>query len=513
MPSPKVTNHNHPSGPPKTGGRGVAMVQWLAAVLLAVSVAKFGNPVILEVNEDSWDIWKLLFFSWPVEWGIVTSGAFLILGLSLFGKWKPRIRDPLFLLVSGWLVWQFASAVQTDDTGLTWRTLPHLAVCLGWFHLGYVVLSGCRSIKPVWIGMFCGSLVVLAFSVEQHFHGIRQSRQFFYRQLKWRQYSPEFLKHLTSKTIPDSLVNQVRESSKPPAEFLRLVADKPLPEEIWQRIAEDHGMPGEFMKKINSNRIWGTMVYPNTLAGVLLLLTPFLSVFLWKNAQGFTLGARFLLVAIYMGTALACLIWSGSKSGWLIALAMGGAAFLTVPLDRRIRLSVGGLVLILGVAVFFARYGDFFHKGATSVGARLGYWESAIHTARNQPFFGSGPGTFSRTYADYKQDDWEMARLTHNDYLEQASDSGWPGFALFCTFFLLAFHRIFRCRKLFEDPFLVALVLSVSGWAIHSLVEFGLYIPALAWPAYFIFGWISGRAREYNLEAQRQKPPPDLQKS
>jgi hypothetical protein len=36
--------------------------------------------------------------------------------------------------------------------------------------------------------------------------------------------------------------------------------------------------------------------------------------------------------------------------------------------------------------------------------------------------------------------------------------------------------------------------LGVLGWSLQGLVEFGLYIPALAWPAFAFLGWLLGRA-------------------
>jgi hypothetical protein len=37
--------------------------------------------------------------------------------------------------------------------------------------------------------------------------------------------------------------------------------------------------------------------------------------------------------------------------------------------------------------------------------------------------------------------------------------------------------------------------LGLFGWAMQEFVEFGLYIPALAWTAFFLFGWLWSYAR------------------
>ena len=38
-----------------------------------------------------------------------------------------------------------------------------------------------------------------------------------------------------------------------------------------------------------------------------------------------------------------------------------------------------------------------------------------------------------------------------------------------------------------------AVWLGALGWSLQSLYEFGLYIPALAWPAFTFLGWLLGK--------------------
>ncbi len=85
-----------------------------------------------------------------------------------------------------------------------------------------------------------------------------------------------------------------------------------------------------------------------------------------------------------------------------------------------------------------------------------------------------------------------MARLVHSDYLEQASDSGLPGFILFGLFIFGNLTVI--GKRLIDGSGGVAWAvwLGLLGLALQSFVEFGLYIPALAWPAFLFLGWLSG---------------------
>jgi O-antigen ligase len=101
-----------------------------------------------------------------------------------------------------------------------------------------------------------------------------------------------------------------------------------------------------------------------------------------------------------------------------------------------------------------------------------------------------------------------MSRLAHNDYLEQASDSGLPGSLAYALLVVAAvawgFPKAERGADTSSGDWLVFSVwLGVLGWSLQSLVEFGLYIPALAWPAFTFLGWLLGRKRPTPNEAPR----------
>ena len=197
-------------------------------------------------------------------------------------------------------------------------------------------------------------------------------------------------------------------------------------------------------------------------------------------------------MAVVVAAGLACLYWSGSKGGWLLMLLLGLVYVLLLPISRRTKTLVAAAALILGLAGFTARYAGYFEKGATSVVARGDYWRGAIKITENRPIFGAGPGTFGKTYSEVKSPTAEPTHLTHNDYLEQACDSGIPGFVLYIGAVpgLLAWSY-FRAGVR-SDRLRLAVWLGLLGWALHSLIEFHLYIPALAWPAFAFLGWLAG---------------------
>ena len=71
------------------------------------------------------------------------------------------------------------------------------------------------------------------------------------------------------------------------------------------------------------------------------------------------------------------------------------------------------------------------------------YWEAAWQTFREHPMLGTGPGTFSVPYAKIKPPEAEMARLTHNDFLEQACDSGIIGLT-YAGFIIASLVMLYR---------------------------------------------------------------------
>jgi O-antigen ligase len=191
-------------------------------------------------------------------------------------------------------------------------------------------------------------------------------------------------------------------------------------------------------------------------------------------------------LTIFLGGA--AFFWSGSKLGWLIGIAIAGLFLLRLNWPKKIKLAMVAFVLITGLGVFAVRFHSYFSAGATSVGARLDYWRAAVQTTAAKPVFGTGPGTFQRPYAQIKSPKAEMARLTHNDYLEQFSDSGLVGGLAYTAWIFLALAAIGKKLRRAGDAVSFAILAGLLGWFAQSFGEFGLYIPALAWPAFTLLG-------------------------
>ena len=81
-----------------------------------------------------------------------------------------------------------------------------------------------------------------------------------------------------------------------------------------------------------------------------------------------------------------------------------------------------------------------------------------------------------------------MARLTHNDYLEQFSDSGILGGLAYAAWIILALATIGKKTWRNGNGIELAIFAGLLGWFAQGLGEFGLYIPALAWTAFMLLG-------------------------
>lgn len=417
----------------------------LFGLFLGLSLLKFGNPVILDklINRPS-GAFEWLLNSWPLSVGFTLLCGIIIAGL-ISARFSMNVcRIALLPLV--WLVWQFISAAHTVSGELTRATLPHFVACVVCFYLGLFALSQTKWSGQFFVCLLLGLLVVIAVGWQQHFGGLEATRKYFFAHLypQMTNVSPEYL------------------------------------------------------KKISSDRIFSTLFYPNALAGAILLLLPVSLATIWQQRDLLTGGARGFLLGLVTIGAMACLYWSKSKGGWLVMLLLGLAALLRLRFEKRLKLILIAIILIVGLGGFALRFAGYFQKGATSVSARGDYWHAAVLTAAANPIFGTGPGTFAIPYSQIKRPDAEMARLVHNDYLQQASDSGLLGCLAYFILVAGGLWVTYRKSGQQDDWLQFSVWLGLLGWSLQSAIEFNLYIPALAWTAFALLGWLVGNGNEFD---------------
>ncbi len=433
-----------------------AIYAGLVGLFIGLSLLKFGNPIILDhlvthpetaISATSPALSIAFDQNQPIQadWleKLYTPQTFFhgLWGLGLLAlfafknsAWKKQPPIWLWITILAWFGWQFIASTDTVNDTLTKNTLFQFAACLVCLFIGWHGLPQNRSIQTLWIGITAGLAFCLWRGFTQHYGGL----------------------------------------------------------EAMLKIPDLQTISPELYKRAIGGRVFSTLIYANAFAGAILLLLPSTLLVLFRlppRIPGLIRGVLLGLIA-YLG--IACFMWTGSKAGWLIAIGLIAACLFRIEQLARIRnwLILG--ICILGLAGFFVRYSKYFEKGATSVVARFDYWRAAWQTAVANPVTGTGPGTFMIAYKKVKAPESEMARLTHNDYLEQASDSGFPAFFAYLAFVFGSLYYLYRNSNVITDPLRYTVLLSVTAIFIQSFLEFGLYVPAIAWPLFIFLGWLLG---------------------
>ena len=467
-----------PSDGERDGVRGLKFYALAFGLFLGLCLWKFGNPVILD-HKISAPATPAEFLNdpWPLHWAnwillpLAGLGALLAFkkhnlkhsSQSKIGNRKSKMQW-LWLLPLLWLGWQFASATQTVDADLTRATLWQFSGCVACYFLGALIFAR----DKLWRWLLPGLLAAFAFclvrGIDQHVFEFPQNYQMLVEgeRTGWTNFPPEAVAQMKVDNI--IIITNGAEMANP-----------------------------AMLDKFKKGRVAGTLVYPNALAGIILLLWPLSLALAFGATKNLKPPIRFAAIGLTVFLGGAAFYWSGSKLGWLIGIAIAGFYLLRLNWPKQIKLATIALVLVVGLGIFAVRFHNYFSAGATSVGARFDYWRAAVQTTAAKPVFGSGPGTFQRPYAQLKSPEAEMARLTHNDYLEQFSDSGVIGGLAYAAWIFLALTATVKKTWRGGDAISFAILAGLLAWFVQGFGEFGLFIPALAWTAFTLLGCTIGQ--------------------
>ena len=267
----------------------------------------------------------------------------------------------------------------------------------------------------------------------------------------------------------------------------------------------------------HSKRVAGTYVNANHLAGLMNITLPLAVAFFVSYAgsirrEGWgvanliselaTSRKAFLSYVLLFSIILMvlALIFSGSRMGQFGFLAglVATAILSAIRLARRgqKRVSAPLLLIVMGCISIGVLWGAW--KGLDPVIERWGtanqelmksrgiLWETTRPLVNDFPFTGTGLGTYELAYRSYQPESFGTTLYdhAHNDYLQILAETGWIGFVLWVTFFLLFFVRVIIRWVRNQDPFSVAIgaggMAATIAMLIHSFGEFNLQIPANA---------------------------------
>ena len=431
-------------------------------LFLGLCIWKFGNPVILDhIIYTPRSPSELLNEAWPLRWvnwlllPLVLVGA----ALALQQKISRLPSQWLWLLPLAWLGWQFVSALQTVDADLTAATLWQFSGCVACYFLGAFLFSQRAAQHLLFIGIFVALTFCLIRAVDQRLFEFPVNHQVLVEgeRVGWTNFPPATVVEMKQTGI--IITTNGMEVANP-----------------------------VILEKFRKGRVAGTLVYPNALAGLILLLFPVALTLAFGATKKMRKPIRLAVIALAVFLGGAAFFWSGSKLGWLVGIGIAGMFALRLDWPKKIKFAAVATVLIFGLGIFAVRFQHYFSTGAHSASARLDYWRAAVQTTLSKPVTGTGPGTFQRAYAQIKAPESEMARLTHNDYLEQFSDSGIPGGLTYAAWIGLALVVIGKKFWRNADKVSFAMFAGLLGWFAQGFGEFELYIPALAWIAFTLLG-------------------------
>jgi len=162
-----------------------------------------------------------------------------------------------------------------------------------------------------------------------------------------------------------------------------------------------------------------------------------------------------------------------------------------------------------------------FDKSDTSINQRMLMWKTTFNMIKDNPWFGSGIGTFKINYqnyqADYLQENpedikyWIKAGEAHNEYLQIWAELGIIGLVLFLTiiyFFyslIIDFFNVNNEKKGKEKIIIIGLCTGITCFLIHSLFSFPLHVPALGSAFFMMTGLTVRFAKGFNLNKENQQ--------
>jgi O-antigen ligase len=126
---------------------------------------------------------------------------------------------------------------------------------------------------------------------------------------------------------------------------------------------------------------------------------------------------------------------------------------------------------------------------------------AALEMLKDYPVLGSGMGTFEQAYPPYQPaDDQRLRTHLHCDWLQMATEAGMVGFLIVLAGYIVVLTFLWRTVQSREDRLAVGLALAalsaLVSVGVHSLMDFGLRMPANAWTlAAIVALGVGGRGR------------------
>ncbi len=225
---------------------------------------------------------------------------------------------------------------------------------------------------------------------------------------------------------------------------------------------------------------------------------------------------------------VAALVGTRSRGGLVAAtaapLAMSLAWPLAVRSATRVRVGVGALVVValaagalwiaVDVALHPAEHTDLaaLSRSDATMQIRLVAVRQSVGMLRDFPVFGAGLGTWFEIFPRYQR--YPLIAVgfpfAHNDYVQWVEETGLVGLSL-----LVALSAVFLAAVLRPLPPDAArrraiILAALSTVAVHSVVDFGVRLPANAVLLAVVLGMLWREHRPAEAEVRAARPTPTL---
>ncbi len=228
-------------------------------------------------------------------------------------------------------------------------------------------------------------------------------------------------------------------------------------------------------ERLYSKRVFSTLIYPNTFAGLLIMVIPVVVGLIKseKKYRPYLIAALMLLAANLVLTrsvgAFVCLI-----TGTFIMLL-----FVSDPGLKNFRRIFMALTLIAAVLLAIVLKMRGLNMVIPEINSKLENWIRMADIIKHSPVFGFGPGSFESVYNDPLFGKAQYLKYGHNFLLQAWMETGFVGVVLLLLAGYGAYSSIIKNFYYLRTPNKKILVFSMltglTAFLLHNLVDFDIY--------------------------------------
>jgi O-antigen ligase len=235
------------------------------------------------------------------------------------------------------------------------------------------------------------------------------------------------------------------------------------------------GLPPGALERIKSGRVFSTLIYPNSFAGLLVLAIPVV-MGLIKNERKL----RPVFIAALL--LLAANLYLTKSLGAFISLIAAAALVFFSAYDPALKtFKTYLLVLAAAAAAVFAAVlvlrgpGDVLQ----ALAPRFESWLKMLDISRHYLLTGAGPGSFEAVYNNGGFSVSPYLKYAHNAALQALIELGLPGFViiLFATFYAVRsiLQNFYFTRTPQRKVLVASLLTGIMAFLLHNLADFDIY--------------------------------------